>query len=589
MLRSDTILALDIGASSLKLGCFAPQKGGSLELIRYAVRDLNADPANEEHRLTDIQLGLQDMMAELGIPAGRPVLISVPGQQVFSRFVKLPPVSKDKILQMVQYEAQQNVPFPINEVVWDYQLIGSGVGEVDVMLAAMKAEIIEQLIDAIRKAGLHPELVDVAPMAIYNAVRYNYASLPKCTLVIDIGARSTDLIFIEENRVFNRSIPVGGNTITQQIMREFELSYEDAEKLKKTHAFVAFGGAYEAPASQVADKVSKTVRTIMTRLHTEITRSINFYRTQQSGGEPGLALLTGGTSIIAYTDTFLKEKLHIDVDYMNPFANVSVSSTIDAGDIGAKAHLMGEVVGLALRRSLGCPIELNLLPPKYVKDETFQRRQPMLVVSMIGVLALLGLWAADFYRLSRLGRERLSALQSRVSQLRDVETRLAEKEAKIGEMEGQTKTLASLPPRRTAWLQVVSDIRTRLADGMWLVRFNTLRVGEVAEGAPSAGSAPGAPLNFATFSPSAAAPAEAAPAETGAGATPPGSFEAIEISGFAYKDKVQQQDIIKFRDALRESPLFDAKTDIVAVPMGAGDDFVHEFTIRIVLKTPLVL
>lgn len=582
MLRSDTILALDIGASSLKLGCFLPQRGGALELIRYAVRDLNADPANEEHRLTDLQLGLQDMMAELGIPAGRPVLISVPGQQVFSRFVKLPPVGRDKILQMVQYEAQQNVPFPINEVVWDYQLIGSGVGEVDVMLAAMKSEIIEQIVEAIQKAGLHPELVDVAPMAIYNATRYNYAQMPKCTLVIDMGARSTDLIFIEENRVFNRSIPVGGNTITQQIMREFELSYEDAEKLKKTHAFVAFGGAYEAPASQVADKVSKTVRSVMTKLHTEITRSINFYRTQQSGGEPGLALLTGGTAIIAYTDSFLKEKLHIDVEYMNPFANVSVSSAIDAAEIGAKAHLMGEVVGLALRRSLGCPIELNLLPPKYVKDETFHRRQPFFVVAMVGVLVLLGLWTADFHRLAKLGSARHATLRSQVAQLRDVESRLAEKEKKIAEIQANIETVSGLPVKRTQWLQIVDDIRHRLVDGMWITSLRTVHSGKAVAAAPGGGAASGG--GGGEFSRGAAS----APAATDAG-TVGGPIEAIEISGYGYKDKVQQPDILRFRDALRESPHFDAKTDVTAIPMEGRDDFVREFTIRIVLKTPLVL
>lgn len=582
MLRSDTILALDIGASSLKLGCFLPQRGGGIELIRYAVRELNADPANEEHRLTDLQLGLQDMMAELGIPAGRPVLISVPGQQVFSRFVKLPPVGRDKILQMVQYEAQQNVPFPINEVVWDYQLIGSGVGEVDVMLAAMKTEIIEQLVEAIQKAGLHPELVDVAPMAIYNATRYNYAQMPKCTLVIDMGARSTDLIFIEENRVFNRSIPVGGNTITQQIMREFELSYEDAEKLKKTHAFVAFGGAYEAPASQVADKVSKTVRSVMTKLHTEITRSINFYRTQQSGGEPGLALLTGGTAIIAYTDSFLKEKLHIDVEYMNPFANVSVNSGIDAAEIGAKAHLMGGVVGLALRRSLGCPIELNLLPPKYVKDETFHRRQPLLVVAMVGVLVLLGLWTADFYRLAKIGGARRAALRSQVAQLRDIESRLAEKEKKIAEIQANIETVSGLPVKRTQWLQIVDDVRRRLVDGMWITALRTVHSGKAAAAAGAASG--GAGGGGGEFSKSATSAPAGADAETVGG-----PIVAVEISGYGYKDKVQQPDILRFRDSLRESPYFDAKTDVTAIPMEGRDDFVREFTIRVVLKTPLDL
>ncbi len=582
MMRTDTILALDIGASSLKLGCFLARKGSAPELIGYAIRDLDPDPANDEHRLTDVQLQLQEMRAELGISAGRGVLLSVPGQQVFSRFVKLPPVSRDKIHQMVQFEAQQNVPFPINEVVWDHQFLGSGVGTIDVMLAAMKAELIEQIVDAVVKAGLRPELVDVAPLAIYNAVRYSYTELPSCTLVIDIGARSTDLIFIEENRIFNRSIPVGGNVITQQIAKEFDLPFAEAEKLKKQHAFVGLGGAYEAPASQVADKVSKTVRSVMTRLHTEITRSINFYRTQQSGGAPGLALLTGGSSIITYTDTFLKEKLQIDVDYFNPFQSVSVAPAIDATEIGARAHLLGEVVGLALRRAMTCPIEINLLPPRHVQRERLQRRQPYLSASAAALVGAMGLWSFGFGRMAAMSEGRWGVVKERLDALKAIEARLAEREARIAEFKDHLDTLCTLPPRRTAWLQILADIRERALDGMFIVRFDTLRPGESAEGRTSAAGmgelAPGLPAVVGRPLPGAPAAAE-----------PDGPIEAIEITGYAYKDKVQQADILKFRDRLRESPLFGEKTDVTAMPMEGRDDFVREFTLRVVLKEPLAL
>lgn len=579
MFRKDTIVALDIGAGSVKLGVFRAMKGTSLELLRYATRELDADPAKEEGRLQEISLALQDISAELGLGASS-VLVSVPGQSVFSRFVKLPPVGRDKVLQIVQYEAQQNVPFPINEVVWDYQLIGSREGEIDVMLAAIKAEMIEQITGAVEKAGLHPELVDVAPMAVYNAVRYSYGQqLPGCTLVIDIGARSTDLIFIEENRVFNRSIPVGGNTITQQIMREFNLSYEDAEKLKKAHAFVAFGGAFEAPASQVADKVSKTVRTIMTRLHTEITRSINFYRTQQSGGEPTLALLTGGTSIIAYTDTFLKEKLKIDVDYLNPFISVSVNAAIDAGEIGGRAHLMSEVVGLALRKVLTCPIEINLLPQRFIKAETFKRKRPMLIASMAAFVLLCGLWAFFFYKLTTIGQARLDQIEGQKQQLESVENRLKEKETRIAEIQDKAGRLAALPEQRTYWPQVYDDIRARLLDGMWLTDVRTLRTGEAGTETGTASPAAGAPP---------APPMPGSPEAATAAAPKP--IEAIEVSGYAYKDKLPESGIIRFRDNLRQSPFFDpAKTDVVAQPLEGRDDFVKEFTIRIVLKTPVNL
>lgn len=583
MMRTDTILALDIGASSLKLGCFLPRRGASLELVRYAMRDLDPDPANEEHRLTDIHLQLQDIRSELGIPSGRSVLLSVPGQQVFSRFVKLPPVGRDKVLQMVQYEAQQNVPFPINEVVWDYQFLGSGVGAIDVMLAAMKAELIEQLVDVVLKAGLRPELVDVAPMAIYNAARYSYSEVPPCTLVIDIGARSTDLVFIEENRVFNRSIPVGGNAITQQIAREFDLPFAEAEKLKKNHAFVGFGGAYEAPPSQVADKVSKTVRSVMARLHTEITRSINFYRAQQSGGEPGLALLTGGSSIITYTDTFLKEKLQIEVDYFNPFQIVSVASTLDAAEIGARAHLLGEVVGLALRKTMACPIEINLLPPRFVQRQRFQRRQPYLIAGAGALLAALGLWAFGIGHLAGMGEARWGVIKGRLDGLQAVESALLVKENRIGDFKSYLDTLSALPERRTAWLRILADLRSRLLDGMWIVQFATLRAGE-STGGPTPGARPSGGL-VGDIPAAAPVAAPGAPAAAGGG----GPIETIEITGYAYNDKVKEPDILKFRDALRQSPFFDERTDVTAIPMVDRDDFVREFTIRLVLKTPLSL
>ncbi len=573
-MRADTILAVDIGASSVKLGAFAPRKGGTLELITYAVREMDPDPANEEHRMTDVQLMLQEVKADLGVPNGFPVLISVPGQQVFSRFVKLPPVSRDKVLQMVQFEAQQNVPFPISEVVWDYQFLGSGVGAIDVMLAAMKAELVEQVVDVVTKAGLRPQLVDVAPLALYNAVRYSYSELPPCTLVIDIGARSTDLIFIEENRVFNRSIPVGGNAITQQIAREFDLPFAEAEQLKKTHAFVGLGGAYEAPSSQVADKVSKTVRSVMTRLHSEITRSINFYRTQQSGGEPKLALLTGGSSIITYTDEFLKEKLQIEVDYFNPFQSVAVAPTIDAEEIGRRAHLLGEVVGLALRRMMTCPIEINLLPPRYVKEERFRRRQPALIAAMVSGLLLLGVWGAGVRQLTSLNAGRLGELRGRLQELKAVESQLRQREEAIAKNRAWLDRLLALPDRATLWPQILADIRSRLLDGMWIVQFATLTGAEAAGGtAPAAGG---------EFAPPGAPPTpEAAEAAR--------QIKTIEITGYAYKDKVQQPDILKFRDRLRESPYFDETTDIAAMPQEGRDDFIREFTIRLVLKTPISL
>jgi len=574
MFKSDRILSLDIGASGLKLAEFIPLRSGGVELVSYAVGSLGLDPQSESDKSSYITTTIRELMRDGGIRPGK-VLLSVSGQSVFSRFVKLPPVDRDKVEQIIQYEAQQNVPFPLNEVVYDYQLIGSTSGEMDVMLAAIKADIIQQITAAVEAAGLEPDLVDVAPMALYNAVRYNYPQLPGCALVIDMGARSTDLIFIEQSRVFSRSIPVAGNAITQQIAQEFQLSFADAEQMKMAHAFVAFGGAYEGPKSEVQDRVSKSVRSVMTRMHAEINRSINFYRGQQAGQQPSLILLTGGTSVIPYTDTFLKEKLKMEVDYLNPFQNVAVSDSIDTEKIGRHAHVMGQAVGLALRRVLSCPIEIDLMPPNVVQAKVFRRKHPVLVLAAACLVLILAAWCAYYYRMGKLAGGRLARVENTVRQLQGVEAGLRDTEQQMDAIATDVSRLAGLVERRSFWLRVLDQVRSCLPDGMWL---NSVR--------PLTSLETGAAAKPVTER-AAAAPA----AMFAAGSTNP--IRAVEIEGLGYLDKIQLRDfsevdkvIRSFRDSLRAQPLFTTNTDVKSQSVPGPDDYVVRFKIVAVLNTP---
>lgn len=552
------ILALDIGASSIKLGEFVTLKSGGLELVGFGVSPLHVDPQAESDRVPQIVSTIKELMHDRGIKSG-PVTLCVSGQSVFSRFVKLPPVDKEKVYQIILYEAQQNVPFPMNEVVWDYQLIGRGEGELDVMLAAIKADIIVQLTDAVDEAGLQADLVDVSPMALYNAVRYNYSDRAECTLVIDIGARSTDLIFLEQGRVFIRSVPVAGNAITQQIMREFELSFEDAEEMKRAHAFVAFGGAYEEPKSEVADKVSKIVRNVMTRMHTEIDRSIKFYRSQQNGQAPSLVLLAGGSSVIPYTDNFLREKLKVDVDYLNPFINVPVSKDISADEIGRHAHELPQLVGLALRKTLACPIEINLLPPKVVQAKAFRRKEPYLVMALFGLVLMAMLWCAYFFKNTRIASHQLEGIRSKVGELEVVEAPLRQTEMEIRGVMDKVGRLQGVVEKRTAWLRLLAEIQAALPADIFLTSVVAVREPIPENGAP-------------------ASPGSAAP----------GSIIRLEVSGAGYKDKVPSPSpIIEFRDALRKSEFFSETSDFQRLSTPAPDQYIREFKLNLVLKTPL--
>lgn len=558
------ILALDIGASSVKMAEFAALKSGGLELINFGVAALGVDHQSETDRAPAITAAIREIMQERSIKPG-PVMISVSGQSVFSRFVKLPPVDKDKVHQIILYEAQQNVPFPIDEVVWDYQLIGRGEGEIDVMLAAIKADIIIALTDAVQEAGLTVDLVDVAPMALYNAVRFNYPNQTGCTLIIDIGARSTDLVFLEESRVFIRSVPVAGNAITQQIMREFELSFDDAEEMKRTHAYVAFGGAYEGAGSEVADKVSKIVRSVMTRMHAEIDRSIKFYRTQQNGRQPNLILIAGGCSVIPYSDQFLKDKLKVEVDYLNPFTNVPVSPGISAEEIGKNAQVLAQLVGVALRRVHSCPIEINLLPPHVVADKAFKKKQPLLVGASFGVALIVVLLALFFNRMTGLTNKQLEAVKARSQELSTVERPLKQTEAEIHAAEEKLTSYQALLKSREDWIRALAQIQSSLPKSLWISRLTPVRVPVTAAGAPGTEQLAG-----------------------GATTAAPGSIFKIEITGHGYIDDVTSATpILGFRDKLRTLPLFNEKTEVTWNPSPVSGEYVRNFKIEVMLRDPI--
>ncbi len=181
MAKPVRILSLNLGMQTVGLADFHSTPQGGLVLHAYTPGSLLADPAAEASRIAQIKLVIGEMLGELKLKGGR-VNYSIAAQSVFTRFVKLPTVDPDKIDQIVHFEAQQNVPFPIEEVVWDYQLVASkDETKIEVVLVAIKADLLDELNSAVQDAGLSTGIVDVAPMALYNAFRYNYADATGCS------------------------------------------------------------------------------------------------------------------------------------------------------------------------------------------------------------------------------------------------------------------------------------------------------------------------------------------------------------------------------------------------------------------------
>ncbi len=446
MLKSNSFLAVDFGAGSLKLAEFEGNEAGGLVLRSYAIKPLGLEGSQETKREALILKKLQETIAEKGIKA-KEINVCAPGFHVFSKFVKLPPVESSKVTQIIQYEAQQNVPFPLAEVVWDYQILGtSASGELEVLLVAIKSDIVEGLFRTATAAGLKLQICDVSPAALCNAFRYNYGEFEDCTMLLDIGAKTSNLLFFEKGKVFSRSINLGANSITQDFANEAKLKFDQADKIKIDEGFVSLGGAYEEPENQHQAAISKIARQFMTRLHIQVNQTMQFYRGQQGGSAPQRLFLSGGASIMPYTAQFFAEKLSVEVQYLNPFRSVQIDPSVNLEELARVAHSLGEVVGLGLRNMANCPVELNLMPESTLRWQSFNQKKPYFLATL-GSLVLMALAVGFlFNKLSVVKKDQLEKIQPTVDQL-------ARKEASFKKVFGELKQTRSNLEQVSLWLE----------------------------------------------------------------------------------------------------------------------------------------
>lgn len=584
MLANDKILALDIGASSVKLAEFQVSKTHGLRLTNFNHAELGIDPEHEENRKALVVSTIRNAMREKNIRTSR-VVFSVSGQSVFTRFVKLPPVEESKVVQIIQYEAQQNVPFPIDEVIWDYQLIGSSEqGELEVVLLAIKSDIIEDLNDGVESAGLRTEMVDVAPMALCNAVRYNEGETEGCTVVVDIGARTTNLLFLEKHRIFSRSIPIAGNAITQSIAAEFNISFLDAEQLKKSKGFVALGGAYEEPEDEQQARISKIVRNVMTRLHAEVTRSVNFYKGQQGGSPPQRLLLAGGSSIIPYTDRFFQEKLQVPVQYFNPFRNVEVDPHVSREDLARCAHFYGEVVGLGLRRVTECPLEVNLLPKSIRGRKQLEEKRPYFFGAALALLLIPLCFLGYTQRTTGLRQRQLEDVTAEVNRLNDLDQKLKREHSQLDEFRRRADQVVAVVNQRSLWPELLDDLNQRIPRSLWITTLQPQIPASVAAGQSAAGRGRGRTRGGEEEG------AEA-PAATAA-ANAPTALTDIRIEGGGVHSGEDLKYVAEFANNLRDSNFFDKNAPEKGVviekpPAAMGKEVMFNFTIRGKLAKPI--
>jgi len=471
-------LTLNIGASKATIAEYSLSGKRKLTLMAYGSGDLSGIDANDPAALSAaLPPVLHEILRTHGIKPG-PLVVSLSGQMVFPRFAKFPAVGDSaKLDQLVGYEIEQNVPFPIDEIVSDCQFLGTTPeGDKAALIVAAKLDGVRAVTEAAQSAGLKPMIVDVSPMAVCNALRFSNPKLDGCTVVLDIGAKTTNLIILENEKIYNRSIPVAGNAITKEIAQAFGCSMEEAEQLKIERGYVSLGGVTE-DEDEVSDQVSKIVRNVLTRLHVEVSRSINFYRSQQGGSAPGRLFLTGGSVRLPQLAEFFTESLQAEVDFINPFAAIGVGPRVDMSALESDAFTLAESVGLALRQTDLASIQLNLMPPELVEQARTIRRIPFLVVGAFAFLAALGAaWYAESH-LKDVASAELELVQAKNGQLKSKESALKVAQSAVkAEVEKcddfQRLLLGRFEP---VWRLAAVSESLKQIDGLWITAWEPMK------------------------------------------------------------------------------------------------------------------
>jgi type IV pilus assembly protein PilM len=552
MAGSAHLITVNLGSQTIGLAEFRAAVGG-LVLVDYRLRETPVDPDTGQRRDTHVSehetaAALREMMREMQIHRA-PVNYAVPSQSAFARFVKLPALNAAKIDQIIAFEAQQNVPFPIDEVVWDYQLVGGGLEEeIQVVIVAIKRDLLDQINNTIEESGLRTRIVGVASMALYNAFRYNYPDIPDCSLLLDVGARTTNILFIEPSRFFLRSIPLGGSAITAAIAREFNESFTAAETRKKRDGSVGLAGAYADPADPDIARVSKIARSTMTRLHAELMRSVAHYRTQQQGNQPARIYLCGGAAGMPNMREFFHEKFQVPVELFNPLQNLTIPKSRLGGaqDVAGSAHLLGELVGLALRSVTVCSVELNLRPASVVRRHDLEKRRPFFVVAAVCVLlALLG-WSAYYTRAADVAKQTAQIMQQRNDRMHVSEAQLDKLKKEITALDNIAAPLIAAVNDRNFWPQILEELNSHLPESdIWIT--------EIA--ATSGGKLLGAPEKRAGEASPTAPPTPAAPMAKNAAAGG-NTMDGINVRGLYLYNPKQQEIVVDYLRNLAKSPLF---------------------------------
>jgi type IV pilus assembly protein PilM len=349
MARNKLAVGLDIGSSSVKIVQLKERKGGfTLQAFGSAPLPPEAIVDGALMNSSAIVQAIQELVAKEKVKT-KEVAIGVRGHSVIIKKISLPRMSQEELDESIQWEAEQYIPFDVKDVNIDTTILtpeGDAAGQMDVLLVAAKKDMINDYTSVCAEAGLTATVVDVDAFAVQNAYEASYDVDPGTTAVlINVGAAVTNInILARGTTTFTRDITMGGNAFTEEIQKQLNISYDEAEALK-------VGGQGETDAV-VPQEVERVIAGVAEQLAGEIQRSLDFYSATAADNRIGRILLSGGTARIPALFKVLEARAGVPVEILNPFKNIEIDNRrFDPAAILAAAPSAAVGVGLALRRA----------------------------------------------------------------------------------------------------------------------------------------------------------------------------------------------------------------------------------------------
>ncbi|CDE83807.1 fimbrial assembly family protein [Coraliomargarita sp. CAG:312] len=465
-MSSKNKLIINCGASHVSVAEFGTASG-RLVLESFQMQELNYDYSVQENWLNALTFALKTMKV-----SGKATIIA-PSMLLLTKTIKIPHVEPDRRAEVIAFEAEKNIPYPIADVAWDYQIISDDGVETEIFLTSMKSSAADEFCAALTSVGVIPTSIEASSILDYNT--WKYCGLENDVIILNVGAKFSNMLIARDDGVFVRSIPVGGNALTQHIADSIGRNFETSEELK-----LRFFSTSEHSGNSGAEHFTSAAKSVMQRIGIELKRSILNYRRTGRVATPKKIYLTGRASLLSGFAEYLAEDQKMSVEYLDALANVSVSPKVNQALLTSCSSQVSELVGEAVRMLMPDAMGVNLLPRHIVEETEFARKRPLMLLSA-AILAL-AVVPPFMYLSKALSSDKdfseafikaTPELEARYAKLQENEKIAKSYTEKIAGLEGLAKS-------KSNWINLFIDLEARLMEqkDVWLDNLRVVRTGE---------------------------------------------------------------------------------------------------------------